>query len=179
MTSQDVIHSLYFPALRIKQDVLPGRTTALWFKAEETGTYHLLCTEYCGNAHSEMGGSITVMQPADYAAWLERMPADPTLAERGIRHYRSFGCSGCHEASDVVRAPSLHGLYNSPVPLQSGEVVIADEAYIRDSILLPKKQVAAGYEPLMPSFRNRIEEQQLIELVAYVKSLANEEAYRR
>ncbi|MDX1540023.1 MAG: cytochrome c oxidase subunit II [Geminicoccaceae bacterium] len=178
MTSQDVIHSLYFPALRIKQDVLPGRTTRLWFEAEEAGTYHLLCTEFCGTSHSEMRGQIVVLPAAAYEDWLERQPLAPTLAERGAQLYRSLGCSGCHEASDVVRAPPLEGVFGSPVPLMSGEVIVADEAYIRDSILLPRKDVVAGYEPLMPSFRGRIEEEQLIQLVAYIKSLATAEEYR-
>jgi cytochrome c oxidase subunit 2 len=179
MTSEDVIHSLYFPALRIKQDVLPGRTIRLWFDAEEPGTYHLLCTEFCGTSHSEMRGEIVVMAPAAYEDWLERQPLAPTLAARGAKLYRSLGCSGCHEDSDVARAPPLEGVFGSPVPLTSGEVIIADEAYVRDSILLPKKDVVAGYEPLMPSFANRIEEAQLIELVAYVKSLADAAEYRR
>ncbi|HEX6144704.1 MAG TPA: cytochrome c oxidase subunit II [Geminicoccaceae bacterium] len=179
MTSEDVIHSLYFPALRIKQDVLPGRTTRLWFEAGEPGTHHLLCTEFCGTAHSEMRGRIVVMAPAAYEDWLERQPLAPTLAARGAELYRSLGCSGCHEASDVVRAPPLEGVFGSPVPLMSGEVIIADEAYIRDSILLPMKDIAAGYEPLMPSFANRIEEEQLIELVAYIKSLGGAGEYRR
>jgi cytochrome c oxidase subunit 2 len=179
MISQDVIHSLYFPALRIKHDVLPGRYTQLWFTADQPGTYHLLCAEFCGNAHSEMGGQIVVVEPAAYERWLERTPSDLSLAERGAQLFRSFGCSGCHEDSDVVRAPPLEGVFGSPVPLASGKVVLADEAYIRDSILLPKKDVAAGYEPVMPTFQGRISEDQLLQLIAYIKSLASEKEYRR
>ena len=179
MTSEDVIHSLYFPALRIKQDVLPGRTTSLWFEADEPGDYHLLCTEFCGTAHSEMRGRIVVMVPAAYERWLERQPVDLSLAERGRQLYRTLGCSGCHEDSDVVRAPPLEGVFGSPVPLASGEVVVADEAYIRDSILLPQRHVVAGYRPLMPSFQNRISEEQLIQLTAFIKSLSDASEYRR
>ncbi len=178
MTSQDVIHSLFLPALRIKRDVLPGRTTVEWFEAEKPGVYHLLCTEFCGTSHSEMGGRIVVLEPAAYADWLARQDVDLTLAERGAGLFRSYGCSGCHEDSDVVRAPPLYGLYGRPVPLESGEVVTADEAYLRDSIIFPLKHVAAGYSPVMPSFRGRVPEQDLIELVAYLKSLAAKEDYR-
>ena len=116
----------------------------------------------------------------------ERGPGPPgpglgrrALAARGAALFRSYGCSGCHMDSDLVRAPPLEGLYNSPVALASGAVVTADEAYIRDSILFPKKPIAAGYQPVMPSFRNRIPEEQLIELVAYIRSLANQEDYRQ
>jgi cytochrome c oxidase subunit 2 len=177
MSSQDVMHSLYFPALRIKRDVLPGRTTVQWFEADRPGVHHLLCTEFCGTAHSEMRGRIVVLTPDAYADWLARQDVDLTLAERGARLFRSYGCSGCHENSDVVRAPALYGVYGQPVPLGSGEVVVADEQYIRDSILLPMKQVAAGYRPVMPSFSGRIPEEDLVELVAYIKSLASSEDY--
>ena len=178
MISQDVIHSLYFPALRIKQDVLPGRTTVQWFQADRPGKYHLLCTEFCGTAHSEMRGQIVVLAPAAYADWLAGQDVDLTLAERGAALFRSYGCSGCHENSDVVRAPTLYGVYGNPVPLRSGEIVLADEQYIRDSILMPMKHVVAGYRPVMPSFSSRIPEQDLIQLVAYIKSLATSEDYR-
>jgi cytochrome c oxidase subunit 2 len=179
MISEDVIHSLYFPALRVKHDVLPGYYTSLWFQADKTGVYHLLCAEFCGTEHSQMGGQIVVLAPAAYERWLERTPSVLSLAQRGAQHYRSFGCSGCHEHSDVVRAPPLEGVFGSPVPLASGKVIVADEGYIRDSILLPKKDVVAGYQPVMPSFQNRIGEEQLIELIAYIKSIAIAKEYRR
>jgi cytochrome c oxidase subunit II len=174
MTSLDVIHSLFLPALRIKQDVLPGRTTTLWFRAEQTGEYHLMCTEYCGTGHSVMRGRVVVLEPDAYAAWLERADTDLTLAEQGGVLFRRYGCSGCHEHGDVVRAPSLAGVYGGPVPLASGEVIVADEAYVRDSILLPKRDVVAGFAPIMPSFADRLGEGDLVRLVAYVKSLAIE-----
>ena len=172
MISLDVIHSLYFPALRIKQDVLPGRYTTLWFDADRPGTYHLFCAELCGTGHSEMGGQLVIMTPAAYEAWLERTPSDLSLAASGEKLFRSLGCSGCHVNSKAVHAPPLEGVFGSPVPLASGAVVLADEAYLRDSILLPKKAVVAGYEPIMPSFQNRLSEDQLLQLIAYLKSLA-------
>jgi cytochrome c oxidase subunit 2 len=179
MISEDVIHSLFFPALRIKQDVLPARYTILWFDADRPGVYKLLCAEFCGTSHSEMGGRIIVMEPAAYEQWLERTPSDLSLAASGAALFRSLGCSGCHVSSPAVHAPPLEGVFGHPVPLASGQVVIADEGYIRDSILLPKKDVVAGYEPIMPSFENRLSEEQLIQLVAYIKSLAVNEENRR
>jgi cytochrome c oxidase subunit 2 len=177
MISEDVIHSLYFPALRIKQDVLPARYTTLWFDADVPGTYKLLCAEFCGTSHSEMGGQIIVMEPADYERWLERTPSDLSLAARGANLFRSLGCSGCHVRSEAVDAPPLWGVFGGPVPLSSGQVIVADEGYIRDSILLPKKAVVAGYRPIMPTFEGRVSEEQLIQLIAYIKSLANDEGY--
>lgn len=179
MFSQDVIHSLFFPALRLKQDVVPGMTNVQWFEAEKTGIYHLLCTEYCGTSHSQMRGKIIVLEPSVYEDWLARQDADMSLAERGALLYRSYGCSGCHENSDVVRAPSLHGVYGRLVALRSGDLVEADEQYLRDSILLPMKHIVAGYRPVMPSFRQRMPEEDVVQLVAYIKSLAIDDEYRR
>lgn len=178
MISQDVIHSLYFPALRIKQDVLPGRYTTLWFEADQPGAYHLFCAEFCGTDHSEMGGEIIIMEPAAYEEWLRLEPSDLSLAAKGAELFRSLGCSGCHVNSPVVHAPPLTGVFGGPVPLASGRVIVADEAYLRDSILLPKKDVVAGYEPIMPSFENRVSEEQLVQLIAYIRSLANKQEYR-
>jgi cytochrome c oxidase subunit 2 len=174
LASQDVIHSFFIPAFRIKQDVVPGRYTTEWFKATRVGAYHLFCAEYCGKDHSRMGGWVYVMTPADYESWLMRgKPAEPA-AESGARLFREFGCSGCHMGSGVVRAPPLEGLFGRPTALMSREVVIADDKYIHDSILYPTRDITAGYEPLMPSYEGRITEEQIFELVAYIKSLANE-----
>ncbi len=178
LISQDVIHSLYLPALRIKQDVLPDRFTDLWFQADRTGEYHLMCTEFCGTGHSVMRGRIVVMEPAAYQEWLEVADVDVTLADRGALLFRRYGCSGCHEDSDVVRAPPLEGVFGGPVPLASGEVIVADEAYIRDSILLPTKHIVAGFQPIMPSFEGKLGEDDLVALIAYVRSLAAERDYR-
>ena len=170
MTSQDVIHDFFVPAFRVKHDVLPGRYTTLWFRPTKTGEFHLFCAELCGTDHSMMRGRIVVMQPAEYARWLER--GDPVgLAARGAADFRQFGCSGCHGDSATVHAPKLQGLFGKPVPLSGGGTVVFDERYIHDSILLPRKEVAAGYEPIMPSFEGRISEEQILEIVAYLKSL--------
>lgn len=174
MASQDVIHSFFIPALRVKQDVVPGRYESLWFRADRPGRYHLFCAEYCGTDHSRMTGWVTVMEPRAYAGWLRAQGGAHTLADQGANLFRSYGCSGCHEPGGTVRAPPLEGLYGSPVPLSDGRILRADEAYIRDSILLPKQDVAAGYDPVMPSFAGQVSEEDLAKLVAYVQSLGSE-----
>ena len=171
MASQDVIHSFFIPALRIKQDVVPGRYETMWFRADKVGRYHLFCAEYCGTDHAHMGGWITVMNPREYADWLQAQGGQQTLAAQGEQLFRRYGCSGCHEPGGTVRAPNLHGVFGGPVPLSDGSVVIADEAYVRDSILDPKGQVAAGYAPVMPTFAGQIGEDDLAKLVAYIESI--------
>jgi len=171
MNSQDVIHSFYVPALRVKQDVVPGRVSSLWFKAERPGVYWMTCAEFCGTDHSVMGGKFYVLTADEYAAWLARSGVDTSLAALGDVLFRKYGCSGCHAPSAGVHAPDLAGLYGRSVALANGETVIADEQYIQDSILLPQKQIAAGYEPIMPTFKNVLGEDEVIQLVAYIKSL--------
>jgi cytochrome c oxidase subunit 2 len=171
MTAQDVIHSFYVPAFRIKQDVVPGRLTELVFRPTRTGTYHLLCAEYCGTLHARMGGTVTVMEPADYAKWAAEQPEGDDLGREGAALFVSLGCAGCHVGSTAVRAPNLAGLYGTEVHLSDGRVVTADEAYIRDSILQPRRDVVAGYQPLMPSFAGLVGEDDLQRLVAYIRSL--------
>ena len=173
LTSQDVIHDFDVPAFRIKHDVLPGRYVRMWFKATTPGTYHLFCGQYCGDLHSQMVGSVIAMTALDYAGWLQNAGSQntpETLVAEGSRDFHSLGCSGCHEGSQVVHAPSLDGLYDQPVPLQSGQVVVADDDYLRDSILQPSKNVPAGYQPIMPSFQGVLTEEQVIALIAYIKS---------
>ena len=169
MTSQDVIHSLYIPALRLKQDVVPGRYTAMWFNATQPGTYPLRCAEYCGTNHSVMGGQFVAMRGSDHARWLARGDNDPTIAARGERLFVRFGCSGCHAAGSAVHAPPLAGLYGSPVPLADGSIVIADDQYLHDSIVQPNRQVAKGYQPIMPAYGDVLDEGQVFELVSYLK----------
>jgi cytochrome c oxidase subunit 2 len=173
MASQDVIHSFFIPALRLKHDVVPGRYQSLEIEAVTAGHYHLFCAEYCGTDHSGMIGEIVAMEPADYAKWLNDQAPANSLAREGDALFREFGCSGCHGANGNVHAPPLEGLYGKPVPLADGSIVTADDKYIRDSILLPRSQVAAGYQPLMPSFEGRVSEDQLLRLVVYIKSLAD------
>ncbi len=172
MTSQDVIHSFYVPAFRVKQDVLPGRYTQLWFTARMLGSFPLECTQYCGTDHARMGGAIIVMRPAEYARWLAGQGGAGTLAAQGAQLFRSHGCSGCHGANAVVHAPDLAGVYGQTVHLADGRTVVADERYLRDCILLPAGQVVAGYPPLMPSFSGQLSEEELLALIAYIKSLA-------
>lgn len=174
MASQDVIHSFFLPAFRIKQDVVPGRYTTEWLRADKLGTYHIFCAEYCGTSHSGMVGQIIVMTPTDYTAWLERGSPGSTLVQSGERLFRELGCSGCHVGNSVVRAPPLEGLFGKPVPLDNRQVVIADEAYLRDSILQPAKQIVGGYTNDMPSFQGHVSEEQLLELIAYIKSIGSQ-----
>ncbi|MCB1884501.1 MAG: cytochrome c oxidase subunit II [Geminicoccaceae bacterium] len=173
MVSQDTIHSFYVPAFRVKHDVVPGRDNEMWFEAKEPGAYRLFCAEFCGTDHSRMIGTITAMPPEDYARWLDAQPTGETLVAEGRRLYHELGCSGCHEAGGSVRAPPLHGLYGGPVPLEGGAVVTADERYVRDSILRPKSQVAAGYKPIMPSFQGSIDEGELQALQAWIRSIGD------
>jgi cytochrome c oxidase subunit 2 len=170
MTSQDVIHSFFVPAFRIKQDVLPGRYTTAWFKATKPGRYHLFCAEYCGTNHSGMGGDIVVMEPQDYAQWMAGGTAAP-LQDTGRQLFSSLGCSTCHRFDVQGRGPNLQGIYNKPVLLEDGRTVIADENYVRESILNPTAKIVSGFKPVMPTFQGLITEEQLNALVAYVKSL--------
>ncbi len=179
MASQDVIHSFFIPALRIKHDVVPGRYETMWFRADRPGRYHIFCAEYCGTDHAHMGGWLTVMRPREFADWLRDQGGQQTLAAQGERLFRQYGCSGCHEPGGTVRAPQLEGLFGSPVPLSDGKVVTADEAYVRDSILYPKAQVAAGYQPVMPTFAGQLGEDDLAKLVAYVQSIGRKPAVAR
>lgn len=170
MTSQDVIHDFFVPAFRLKADVLPGRYVQSWFKATKVGTFHLFCAEYCGTDHARMGGGIVVMAPADYARWSAAQPQGDTLAQAGEKLFTRMGCTGCHGASARVRAPSLAGIYGRAQPVEAGGFRLADEDYLRDSILRPSKDVTAGYAPIMPSYEGVASEDDLIRLVAYLKS---------
>jgi cytochrome c oxidase subunit II len=172
MTSEDVIHDLFLPALRLKQDVLPNRYTYLWFTATRTGVFNLTCAEYCGTDHSGMAGRLVVMTAPDYARWTNAQPEADDLARQGKALFVAHGCSGCHDPASSIHAPDLHGVYGSAVPLSDGRIVRADEAYIRDSILEPAKDVVAGYAPVMPSFRGIVTEDEMVRLIAYVKSLS-------
>jgi cytochrome c oxidase subunit 2 len=170
MASQDVIHSFFVPAFRLKQDVVPGRYTTIWFRATEPGIYTLDCAEYCGTHHAEMHGRIVVMPPADYARWLEAGALEPGLASRGFDLFRQYGCSGCHNPQSAVHAPDLDGLIGRVVHLADGRALRADENYVRDSILTPKKDVVAGFEPIMPSFAGQIGEEDIEAIVHYIRS---------
>lgn len=172
LASQDVIHSFFIPAFRIKHDVVPGTYETMWFKATKTGTYQIECSEFCGTEHAKMRGAVTVMTSADYARWLSRQGIEGSLAQQGEGLFRKYGCSGCHGANSTVHAPSLVGVYGSLVHLQDGSTVRADERYLRDCILLPRTQTVAGYRPIMPNFSGQLGEDDLVKLVAYIHSLA-------
>jgi cytochrome c oxidase subunit II len=171
MTSQDVIHSFFVPAFRMKQDVLPGRYTVAWFRATKPGTYHLFCAEYCGTQHSGMIGSIVVMEPAQFEAWMGGGTTGP-LSASGEKIFAELGCVTCHRTDSHGRGPNLQGVFGRPVLLQDGRTVTADENYVRESILDPGAKVVNGFKAVMPTFQGLVSEEQLNALVAYVKSLS-------
>ena len=181
MTAEDVIHSFYVPAFRVKQDAVPGRYTTLWFEATKPGTYHLFCAEYCGTLHSGMIGSVIAMEPAAFQAWLAGGPeggAAVPVVTAGEAVFQAQGCASCHSGDSSARGPALAGLFGSTVRLRDGRSVVADDAYLRESIVRPQAKVVAGYEPLMPTYEGLIGEEDLMRLVAYVKSLTPSGASR-
>ncbi|HEV2419258.1 MAG TPA: cytochrome c oxidase subunit II [Terriglobia bacterium] len=170
MTSQDVIHDFSVPAFRVKMDVLPDRYTTLWFTPSQTGEFRFYCDQYCGTFHSHMRGYVDVMTPRAYAQWLSGgMRQTISMAEEGAKLYESYGCVTCHGTG---KAPPYVGLYGSTVRLEGGQTVIANDAYIRQSILEPSSQIVEGYKPIMPTFQGQISEEQILEIIAYIKSLA-------
>jgi cytochrome c oxidase subunit 2 len=175
MTSEDVIHDFFVPAFRVKMDVLPGKYTSMWFEATKPGTYHLFCAEYCGTEHSKMIGSVVAMDPADYEAWLEGGQRGETMAQAGERLFHQYACQTCHKPNSEGRGPILDGLYGSRVSLQSGAKVVADESYLRESIVNPNAKMLVGYKPLMPTFAGQIGEEGILQLIAYIKSLEGSE----
>jgi cytochrome c oxidase subunit 2 len=174
LASEDVIHSFFIPAFRIKQDVVPGRFTTEWFQPTRLGVYRFYCSEYCGADHSKMAGNVFVLSPPAYAAWLAHDSPHETLARAGENLFRELGCSGCHVGSAAIHAPSLSGLYGKLVPLSDGTFVRADDKYLRDSILQPAAQIVAGYQPLMPTYTGHISEEELLHLIAYIKSIGQD-----
>jgi cytochrome c oxidase subunit 2 len=172
MTSQDVIHSFYIPAFRVKQDVLPGRYTSIWFEATRPGTYHLFCAEFCGTDHSVMGGSVVALPEAEYQQWLAGDSGNVPLAQAGEALFQQLGCATCHQADDQGRGPSLVGLFGREVELEGGQTITADEEYVRESIINPRAKVVAGYPAIMPTFQGQISDEGLQQIVAYLKSLA-------
>jgi cytochrome c oxidase subunit 2 len=181
MTSQDVIHSFYVPDFRVKQDVLPGRYSSEWFEATAPGRYHLFCAEFCGTLHSGMVGWVTAMKPTEYARWLANPEAQPGLSSgqagvsmvaSGERLFTRLACVTCHRADGHGTGPALNGLIGSRVRLANGRALTADEAYIRESIVHPMRDVVRGYQPTMPTFEGQVGEEELMQLVAYIKSLS-------
>jgi cytochrome c oxidase subunit 2 len=179
MSSEDVIHSFYVPAFRVKADVLPGRYTNLWFRPTRPGEYHLFCAEYCGTKHSGMIGRVVVMEPADFQTWLGGGPAGESMTARGQNLFQNLACHTCHKSDGTGRGPVLDGIYGKLVTLQTGETVTVDDNYLRESILNPGAKVVAGYQPVMPMFQGLINEDGLSQIIAYIRSLVPQNAGQR
>jgi cytochrome c oxidase subunit 2 len=169
--SEDVIHSVFVPAFRTKMDAVPGRTTTMWFTPTKPGRYHLFCAEYCGMKHSGMIGSVIVMEPTEFQAWLAGGPAATNMADAGQKLFTDLACITCHRDDGQGRGPSLRNVFGSTVRLQGGGTVTADDGYLRESIVNPQVKLVEGYQPLMPTFQGLVSEEQLMQLIAYIKSL--------
>ena len=172
MGSEDVLHSYYIPAFRVKADVIPGRYNTMWFTAKTPGEYHLFCAEYCGTKHSGMIGRVIAMEPPDYQEWLSGGRAADSPVAAGAKLFQDLVCNTCHMGDTQGRGPVLTGVYGKPVQLQGGGTVIADDAYIRESIVNPQAKIVAGFQPIMPTFQGLVTEEQLLQLIAYVRSLS-------
>jgi cytochrome c oxidase subunit 2 len=170
--SEDVIHAFYIPAFRVKMDAVPGRSTQMWFEANKPGEYHLFCAEYCGMSHSRMIGRVVVMEPNDYQAWLGGGRQTGSLAQAGEQLFTQLGCVTCHTGDQTARGPKLQGAFGNPVTLANGETVTVDENYVRESIMNPTAKMVAGFPPLMPTYQGQVTEDQIVQLLAYIKSLA-------
>jgi cytochrome c oxidase subunit 2 len=171
LTSEDVIHSFFVPAFRMKKDAVPGRYATAWFQATKPGRYHLFCAEYCGTKHSGMIGWIVVMEPAEFQAWLSGGASGMSLAAAGQKLFGELACVTCHRADSQGRGPNLEGVFGKTVALASGESVIADEGYIRESIVTPSAKVVSGYQPVMPTYQGLVNEEGLLQLIAYIQTL--------
>ena len=171
MGSEDVIHSFFIPAFRVKADVIPGRYNTMWFTASRPGRYHIFCTQYCGTKHSAMIGWVTALPQSEYQVWLAGGARTGTMADAGAQLFQSLACNTCHLEAGQGRGPVLKGAYGKPVELEGGATVVMDDAYIRESILIPTAKVVRGFQPIMPPFQGLVTEEQLLQLIAYVKSL--------
>jgi cytochrome c oxidase subunit 2 len=175
MTSEDVIHDFAVPAFRLKMDVLPGRYTTEWFQATKTGSYHLFCDQYCGMLHSGMTGTIDVMSPTDYAQWLRDNAVPKSIVEMGQELFARLACDTCHLADGTGAGPALQDAFGKQVTLRGGETRTMDEAYVRQAILDPTSVPLPNYRPVMPTFRGQVSEEQILQLIAYIKSLGSQE----
>ncbi len=173
LASEDVIHSFFLPAFRLKHDVVPGSYQTFWFQATKPGRYHIFCAEYCGTNHSRMIGWVTVMEPVAYQNWLAGGATGTSMADQGEKLFEQYGCVTCHVVDQQGRCPSLRNVYGHLVQLDDGRTVLADEAYIRESILNPNAKIVKGYKKdLMPVFQGQINEEGLLQLIVYIKSLS-------
>jgi cytochrome c oxidase subunit II len=180
-TAEDVLHDLYIPAFRVKADAIPGRYSSIWFTPTMTGEYHLFCAEYCGTKHSGMVGTVFVMKPEEYQAWLANggAPTGGSMQARGEQLFQQLACTTCHRTDGSGRGPSLTGLFGSQVKLANGQVVTVDEAYIRESVLTPQLKQVEGYGPIMPTFQGLVNEDGMLSLIEYVKSLSGSDGNRQ
>ena len=170
-TSEDVIHDFFVPAFRMKADVLPGRYVNIWFHATTPRRYHLFCAEYCGTRHSGMIGEVVVMEANEYQEWLSGGAPEGSLASAGEKLFADLACNSCHRPDSRGRGPVLNGLFGQTITTDAGEMVVVDEAYIRESIVNPSAKISAGYQPIMPTFQGLVSEEGLLELIEYVKAL--------
>jgi cytochrome c oxidase subunit II len=171
LISQDVFHSFSIPAFRVKREAIPGRYNMVWFEPTVPGTYHLFCTQYCGTAHSQMIGEVTVLTPEDYKKWLAESTSGMSLAQDGERLFNSLSCAACHNGRPDARGPSLANVYGAKLNLTNGKTVIVDDAYLRESILNPSQHITEGYAPIMPTYQGQISEEGVIALIEYIKNL--------
>ncbi len=169
--SEDVLHDYYIPAFRVKMDAVPGKLTTMWFRATKPGTYQIFCAEYCGTQHSGMIGHVTVLEEHDYEAWLAGGRSTGTAVENGERLFTDLACITCHKTDTSGRGPVLAGVFGSQVRLMDGRTVVADENYLRESIVNPQAKVVLGYQPIMPTFQGTVSEENLMQLIAYIKTL--------
>lgn len=170
MISQDVIHSFFVPAFRIKHDVLPMLYTHIWFEAIQEGRFPLYCTEYCGTMHAGMKGHVFVMNAPAFEQWLIGGATEGTPATDGETLMVDLGCRACHSKPASAIAPQLEGIFGQAIELEGGKTVDADENYIRESILNPNAKIVRNYQPVMPPYQGRISEEQLMAIIAYIKS---------
>ena len=176
MSSDDVIHSLYIPAFRLKMDVIPGRYTTTWFESELPGDYTLFCAEYCGTQHSNMLAKVVVHPSGEFEKWLEEAAnflETVTPVQAGEILYQRRGCIQCHSVDGSAKSgPSFRDVYDSRQALSDGSSVNVDENYLRESILEPQAKVRAGYKPVMPTYQGQLKDEEIAALIAYIKSLS-------
>ncbi len=178
MSSTDVIHSFYVPGFRIKKDVLPNRYTIAWFEGTAEGTFDLYCAEYCGKGHSEMLGKVRVVPENDYRNWLATAAAadqSVPLEQLGSNLFVSRACNTCHSVTGARSVgPTFLGLFGHEVQLTDGGRIMADENYLRRSILEPQAQIVTGFQPVMPTYQGILSDREIDALIAYIKSLGKE-----
>lgn len=182
LSASDVLHGFYLPDFRVKMDMIPGRVTTLWVQPDRPGSYQIYCTVYCGTGHSNMMARLVVMPAREYAEWVEHGGGGgagggeggehESLAARGERVLSGAGCLNCHAIGGKVKiGPDFRGLYGSNVPLEGGKSVIADEEYLRESIVDPGAKVVKGFPNVMPTYKTTLSKEDIDAVAAYLKTL--------